>query len=88
MSLDCLLSDNLFAQGSSAEIDGGRARGNVFGMNEMNLRIPRQAATLRLLVEDRIREAIASVLDTKSLTEMRSMVEAVRPGEQELLNMS
>jgi Rrf2 family protein len=35
-----------------------------------------------------VREAIASVLDTKSLTEMRSMVEAVRPGEQELLNMS
>ncbi len=29
-------------------------------MIEMNLRIPRQAATLRLLVEDRIREAIAS----------------------------
>lgn len=29
-------------------------------MTEMNLRIPRQAATLRLLVEDRIREAIAS----------------------------
>lgn len=36
------------------------APGNVFPMNEMNLRIPRQAATLRLLVEDRIREAIAS----------------------------
>lgn len=29
-------------------------------MTDMNLRIPRQAATLRLLVEDRIREAIAS----------------------------
>lgn len=29
-------------------------------MTDMNLRIPRQAATLRLLVENRIREAIAS----------------------------
>lgn len=29
-------------------------------MNDVNLRIPRQAATLRLLVEDRIREAISS----------------------------
>lgn len=31
-----------------------------FLMTDMNLRIPRQAATLRLLVENRIREAIAA----------------------------